>query len=71
MKKHSKASLVLISFETKTSIIEIIFKDNGIGIEALKMKNGLANVETRIKDISGKCTFESDNGFKVLINIPI
>lgn len=71
MKKHSNASLVLISYEIKNNSLEIKFKDNGQGIKELKIKNGLANVETRIKDISGKCIFESDNGFKVLINIPI
>lgn len=71
MKKHSNASLVLISFERKMNILEIVFKDNGRGIKDFKMRNGLTNVENRINGISGKCIFDSDNGFKVQLNIPI
>lgn len=69
-KKHSKASVVLVSFEKKLKTLHITFKDNGIGISDLKLKNGLANVENRIENVSGTCIFESDNGFKVQINIP-
>ncbi|MFD2890874.1 hypothetical protein ACFS5J_02480 [Flavobacterium chuncheonense] len=70
MKKHSNASLVLISFENNLNEIKITYKDNGIGITDLKIKNGLSNMENRIENVSGKCIFESDNGFKALINIP-
>lgn len=71
MKKHSEASLVLISFENTSSNLKFSFKDNGKGlVNEFKIKNGLSNVENRIENISGTCTFESDNGFKVQINIP-
>jgi signal transduction histidine kinase len=36
-----------------------------------KFKIGLQNVENRIKSINGTITFESNNGLKVKINIPI
>ena len=36
-----------------------------------KFKNGLSNVENRIKSIKGRITFESVNGLKVKINLPI
>lgn len=70
MKKHSEAKLVLLSFEVKEKQLQITYKDNGKGVSQLNLKNGLQNVENRIEDVSGKCTFESENGFKVQINIP-
>lgn len=70
MKKHSQAKLVLLSFEVKEKQLHITYKDNGKGVSQLNLKNGLQNVENRIEDVSGKCTFESENGFKVQLNIP-
>jgi signal transduction histidine kinase len=69
MKKHSKASLVVLTFNQSNKLI-INYSDNGIGSE-IKKHNGLQNVENRIKSINGTITFESQitNGFKVKITI--
>lgn len=73
MKKHSQASLVVITFKREKRKLIIRYKDDGIGVnltDALS-KNGLRNVETRIKDIKGNIIFESEptKGFAARITI--
>ena len=73
MKKHSQSNLVLIGFEDKGKTYEINYSDNGIGSsKSLKFKNGLQNVENRIKTINGSFTFETESqkGFKAKIVFP-
>ncbi|MFB3387950.1 ATP-binding protein [Flavobacterium sp. LAR06] len=73
MKKHSKASLVLIKFENDHKSILIHYTDNGVGCEKTKMtKNGLQNMESRIQAVKGTIDFdtEPDKGFKVKISMP-
>lgn len=72
MKKHSHSTFVILSFTEKNKGIEIVYKDNGIGLGEIKTKrkNGLVNVENRIYSIAGKLTFESEKGVKVSIFIP-
>lgn len=68
MRKHSKASIVLISFNQTQKKLTIDYKDNGVGCNLLK-NNGLLNAENRMASINGSITFESEsnNGFKVKI----
>ena len=72
MKKHSKASLVLISCKKINNQIEMMYFDNGIGFKenTIVFKNGLKNMETRIKKIKGTISFEnkSENGLKVIFH---
>ncbi|WP_318013842.1 MULTISPECIES: tetratricopeptide repeat-containing sensor histidine kinase [Flavobacterium] len=73
MKKHSKASLVIIKFESDPKSIFINYTDNGIGCEkATIAKNGLQNMESRIETVKGTIEFdtEPDKGFKAKIVIP-
>lgn len=75
MKKHSKCTLVVISFQYNANKIEIQYSDNGVGIaeEKILLKNGLQNVENRIQSINGNIIFgdKSRKGFKVNCFIPI
>ena len=72
MRKHSEATLVAITFKNVDSHISINYSDNGKGLDLkeLKFKNGLKNLETRIKSISGTISFETSihNGFKAAIS---
>ena len=73
MKKHSKASLVVIKFDSDQKSILINYTDNGIGCEKTKIsKNGLQNMEHRIQTVKGTIEFETEpqNGFKAKIAIP-
>ncbi|MFB9273026.1 sensor histidine kinase, partial [Lutibacter litoralis] len=72
MQKHSKATLVAISFKKTADEYVINYSDNGKGVDQseLKVRNGLKNVETRIKSINGLITFETslNKGFKAFIS---
>lgn len=72
MQKHSGANLVAVTFKKEKRTIKINYADNGIGVDLndIKIRNGLSNMENRIKSINGYITFESslNNGFKVYIN---
>lgn len=71
MKKHSKANLVVLSFNDKANYLEMMYADNGIGFKngTIILKNGLRNMENRIKSIKGTINFEQQvhKGFKVTI----
>lgn len=75
MKKHSQCSLVAISFKKMDNKIQVVYTDNGIGFSSDKViiKNGLLNVENRIKAIKGTIIFDtaSGKGFKVSMSFPI
>lgn len=66
MKKYSKASLVLITFSLSKKMLSVAYQDNGKGVKSLSIKNGLQNMETRIKSVGGIITFESkqEKGFQ-------
>ncbi|MCL6296279.1 tetratricopeptide repeat-containing sensor histidine kinase [Jejuia spongiicola] len=68
MRKHSKASIVALTFNQTKNKIAIDYKDNGVGCK-LKKNTGLLNTENRMASINGTITFESqpDNGFKAKI----
>lgn len=73
MKKHSRASLVLIKFESDQKSILIHYTDNGQGCDKTKMvKNGILNMESRIQAAKGSIDFDTapDKGFKVKIAMP-
>lgn len=71
LKKHSKANLVVIACRKVHKFLEITYADNGVGFKNNKvvLKNGLTNMETRIKSIGGTLNFESEvnKGLKIKI----
>ncbi|TPG37917.1 tetratricopeptide repeat-containing sensor histidine kinase [Flavobacterium pectinovorum] len=75
MKKHSQATLVSITFKIKEKNIVVTYNDNGTGISKndLILKNGLQNVENRIKTINGTVIFDLDyeKGFKLSFTLPL
>lgn len=72
MKKHSDCSLVVVSFEKDLKNLEIKYIDNGsVSIhEDLLSKNGIRNMENRIRGINGTINFDVSKGFKAFITIP-
>lgn len=70
MKKHSKATLVAVTFSQNRKLIEINYSDNGVGTQ-LKKQTGLQNAENRIFTLNGSITFESQSGkgFKAKIKV--
>ncbi|MEZ0005493.1 signal transduction histidine kinase [Flavobacterium sp. 28YEA47A] len=75
MKKHSQATLAVIDFSTVDKKIQIQYSDNGIGMPFGKtiLKNGLQNVENRIKSIRGTLIFDiqTNRGVKLSFGYPV
>ena len=75
MKKHSDATLVVITFKNTDKSVIVTYTDNGKGIDLNKItiRNGLHNVENRILAIKGKIDVDSaiDKGFKVFFEFPL
>lgn len=75
MKKHSRASVVLITFRKAGNRIIINYSDNGTGLSAVKDINrgGLWNAENRMEAVSGSFTFSSrqEKGFKGILEFPV
>ena len=69
-KKHSLASVFVVSFKQIDKKIQINCVDNGVEmrLDEENVKNGLQNTESRIVAIDGKITFDSEpgKGFKVM-----
>ena len=72
MRKHSEANLVVLSCKKTNNRLEMIYIDNGVGFKdnIIVLKNGLKNMETRIKTINGIINFENklNQGLKVSIH---
>ena len=70
MKKHSNASITVLTFSKEKANIIINYKDDGVGGD-LKKKSGLQNAENRILSVNGTIIFESEinKGFKATIKI--
>ncbi|WP_312991265.1 ATP-binding protein [Chryseobacterium flavum] len=74
MKKHSQASHVAVKFEKANNIVDIQYKDNGVGISGdLIYNNGLRNAASRIESINGTITFDTkiEKGLKVNLSFPV
>lgn len=73
MKKHSHASHVAVKFEKINNLVDIQYKDNGVGISGdIIYKNGLRNTASRIETINGTITFDTkiEKGLKVNLSFP-
>ncbi|GGK16666.1 hypothetical protein GCM10007962_08690 [Yeosuana aromativorans] len=68
MRKHSKATLVVLKFNQENRKISVSYKDNGIGCNLVK-NNGLHNTENRMESVKGTITFDSkaNEGFSAHI----
>ena len=75
MKKHSDATLVSVTFKIVNKNIVIGYTDNGVREKnnPIIFKNGLQNVESRIKTINGTIIFDdySHNSFKLSFTFPL
>ena len=75
--KHSKASLISINIYISGDMLNLEYKDNGIGFSVEEKMNsehgmGLKNIENRIHSLEGTIILEStqNEGMKAIIKIP-
>lgn len=73
MKKHSKASKVIIDFSRENSEVKILYSDNGIGMKEYSPKNGINNTVSRINSIGGTINFDTntESGLKISLSFPV
>lgn len=75
VKKHSNASAVIIAFaKASNNTLYVEYKDNGTTlVPELSEGSGLQNVDSRISDLNGSFTFESNKhtGCMATISIPV
>ena len=73
MKKHSQGTFVVLRFEMNTKALLVHYSDNGIGMpHPIPSKDGLHNVENRIRTIGGSIIFDtsSSKGLKIKLTFP-
>ena len=73
MKKHSKATRVVIRMNRINEEITIRYTDNGVGCDKLSPKNGIKNTGNRIESIGGTINFDavSGEGFKAELKFSV
>lgn len=75
MRKHSKCSLVVLSFKNDKNKLQIDYSDNGLGatLDEQNLRNGLRNMKNRIEAVNGSIAFDTNSykGFKTSFSIPI
>ena len=70
--RHAKAKNVAINFTKHEDLLNIIFEDDGIGInQESDIGIGLLNINERINSLNGSIHIESNNGTIIVIDIPI
>ena len=71
--KHSKASMVDISFKRDKNQVFIIIKDNGIGFDVKKGKKGIGikNIKSRIEKLKGNLSIKSEINVGTTLHIKI
>lgn len=70
--KHSKAKNCWISIVKQTGEVTLSVWDDGIGFEAKSIEgNGLKGIKERLRLLEGSVIFDSKNGTKVVIAVPI
>lgn len=70
MREHSCGSLVRWRFSRSNDEIQLIYTDNGVGLDAnFKFKDGLINVKNRVDFIGGEIEFINSTGLGLKIKI--
>lgn len=72
-KRHGKASHVSVILRFEEVGLQLEIEDNGMGTDQLQVGFGLKNLQRRVEDLGGTCTFETKagKGFKTVVCLPI
>jgi two-component system, NarL family, sensor kinase len=74
--RHACAKNIHIKVDLKDEFIQLVYEDDGIGIDQNKLKEkaglGIKNIESRAASLHGKVTFNTTNniGFATTISLP-
>ena len=72
-KRHGKASHVQVELQFDETSIQLQIEDNGKGSDQLQIGFGLKNLQSRVEDLGGTCTFDTSagQGFRTVVRLPI
>jgi signal transduction histidine kinase len=71
--KHSKATLIKIQLNSFDDLINLIFEDNGNGIQLKNQEGtGINGIKFRVENLNGTCDIQSNSqGTSFIIDIPL
>lgn len=72
--RHGRATAFYIELKVENKVLSLYISDNGSGLEGeIKAGFGLAGIMEGAAALGGSCSFtaEKDEGFEVLINLPV
>ena len=71
--RHSKASATDVNLYMRKNRIELLIKDNGIGIDKYKVNSltsmGLAGIKERVRSVNGKVSVTGEKGVGTVIKV--
>lgn len=69
--KYSNGNKYAVNLEVLNKIIKIEMKDNGLGCKNIIKSIGLSSIEQRVLEIGGKFIIDGNDGFTVILLLPI
>lgn len=74
--RHSGATALSVSLKTTAERLDLFFHDNGRGLPTEVLDGdssgyGLRNLRQRFADLGGTVRFETDNGTRIVIGLPL
>ena len=68
--RHGHASEVMIDCLETSNVYLLQIQDNGTGAKNFKPGFGITQMRERVAIINGQMTIDSENGFKIVVEIP-
>ncbi len=70
--RHGHASQVSIACtKPERNTYQMVIKDNGLGAKKIIPGYGITQMKERVAIINGKISFDGQNGFKIVVDIPV
>ena len=70
--RHGHASQVSIACtKPNQNTYQMVIKDNGLGAKKIIPGYGITQMKERVAIINGKISFDGQNGFKIVVDIPV
>ena len=70
--RHGHASQVSIACtKPDQNTYQMVIKDNGLGAKEIIPGYGITQMKERVAIINGKISFDGQNGFKIVVDIPV
>lgn len=69
--KYSKATMVVVNIKVLNKLLRIEIKDNGKGCSNIKKGLGIMGIEERCEAYGGKVIVDGNNGFSIILLLPL